>query len=119
VIVAHSSDVISATATDAASVKSAHVASAKATHMASAKSTAHVATATASATASAGFCTRGKKAAGKHRARQNHHHSSFHDILHLVGRTYRLRTISDVVLPQGDFQRRDEGEIGMLICRLY
>jgi hypothetical protein len=117
VIVAHSSDVISATATDAASVKSAHVASAKATHMASAKSTAHVATATA--TASAGLCTRGKKAAGKHRARQNHHHSSFHDILHLVGRTYRLRTISDVVLPQGDFQRRDEGEIRMLICRLY
>jgi hypothetical protein len=44
---------------------------------------AHAATTVSSATTAApGLCARGKKAAGKHCACQNHHHSSFHDILH-------------------------------------
>ena len=62
--------------------KASNVASAKAAHMAAATST-----------AASGLCTRGKKAPGKHRARQNHHRSSSHDLLHLVGRTCRHRTI--------------------------
>jgi hypothetical protein len=52
----------------------------KTTHMASAKAAAHVAATTA--TTSAGLSTRGKQAASEHRACQNHHHSSSHDILH-------------------------------------
>jgi hypothetical protein len=63
------------------------VTSAKAADMAAAESPAHVAaaesaTTVSSAAAAAGFCTRGNKAAGKHRACQNHHHSCSHDILH-------------------------------------
>jgi hypothetical protein len=81
----------SAKASHVASAKAAHVASAKAAHVASAKSATHVAAATATATAS--LCSRSKKAPGKHRARQNHHRSSSHDFLHLVGRTCRHRTI--------------------------
>jgi hypothetical protein len=99
VIAANSSDVTSAKSSHAtsakpahaASAKASHVASAKAAHVASAKSATHVAAATATATAS--LCSRSKKAPGKHRARQNHHRSSSHDFLHLVGRTCRHRTI--------------------------
>jgi hypothetical protein len=94
VIVAHTSDAISAKAADAASAKATtHVASAKpATHVASAEPPTHVASTTSATAASASLCTRGKKAAGEQRARQNHHRSSSHDILHLVGRTCRHRT---------------------------
>jgi hypothetical protein len=91
VIAANSSDVTSAKSSHATSAKPAHAASAKAAHVASAKSATHVAAATATATAS--LCSRSKKAPGKHRARQNHHRSSSHDFLHLVGRTCRHRTI--------------------------
>jgi len=90
VLAANSSDVTSAKSSHATSAKPAHAASAKAAHVASAKSS-HVAAATATATAS--LCSRSKKAPGKHRARQNHHRSSSHDFLHLVGRTCRHRTI--------------------------
>jgi hypothetical protein len=70
------------------------VGSAKAAHVASAEPTTHVAPAKAahtatmpstSSTAAARLSARGKKAPGKHRACQNHHHSSSHDILHLIG----------------------------------
>jgi hypothetical protein len=96
VIVAQASDAISAKAAYVAAAKAAHVAAAKAAHMASAKSATHVATTSTSATAS--LCTRGKKAPGKQRACQNHHRSSSHDILHLVGRACRHRPFSEVVL---------------------
>jgi hypothetical protein len=88
---AKSTDVATAKSADVGSANAAHVAtaeaaSAKAAHMASA-ATAAVSTTTtaAAATATARFCARSKKAAGKHRACQNHHHSSSHDILHLMG----------------------------------
>jgi hypothetical protein len=64
-----------------------------ATHVASAKSATHVATATTSTSSTSSLCTRSKKTPGKHRACQNHHHSSSHDLLHLIGRTCRHRTI--------------------------
>jgi hypothetical protein len=68
----------------ATTAKTTHVGSAKAAHVAAAESTAaESATAVSStATATAGLRTRGNKAAGKQGARQNHHHSSSHDILH-------------------------------------
>jgi hypothetical protein len=65
-------------ACDATTAEATHVAAAEAAHMAAAKAT-HVAS---SAAAAAGLRTRGQKAAGKHCACQNHHHSSSHDILH-------------------------------------
>jgi len=108
VIVAQASDVISA--------KTAHMAAIKSTHVASAKPATHVAATSASTTTS--LRTGGKKAPGKQRACQNHHRSSSHDILHLVGRTCRHRPFSDVVL-QGDFQRHDAREMGMPVRRLY
>jgi hypothetical protein len=81
--------VVSAHATHVISAKAVHVTAAKApAHVASAKSTTVASAATA---ATAGLCTRGKKAAGKHRACQNHHHSSSHDILHWDGRAFRRR----------------------------
>jgi hypothetical protein len=107
-IVAHTGDMISADvafaktahvaslqAAHVASLQAAHVASLKATHVAAAKSTPHVATATTATTSSStsSLRTRSKKAPGEHRACQNHHHSSSHDFLHLVGRTCRHRTI--------------------------
>jgi hypothetical protein len=114
-------DVTSTKASNATAAEAAHVTSTKATHVASAKA-AHVASAAtvASATATAGLCTRGKKAAGKHRACQNHHHSSSHDILHLDGRTFRRRASSDVGVSQQSKRRRRDGlEMGMAIPRLY
>jgi hypothetical protein len=92
VVDARAADVTSAEASDATSTKATDVASTKATDVAPAKAT-HAATmsSTSAATTTAGLCTRGKKAAGKHCACQNHHHSSSHDILHRVGRTYRHR----------------------------
>jgi hypothetical protein len=71
-------DATTAEATHVAAAEAAHVAAAEAAHMAAAKAT-HVAS---SAAAAAGLRTRSQKAAGKHCACQNHHHSSSHDILH-------------------------------------
>jgi hypothetical protein len=121
-------DVIAANSSDVTTAKSTHVGSAKASHVASAEPTTHVAPAKAahtttmpstSSTAAARLSARGKKAPGKHRACQNHHHSSSHDILHLVGRTCRHSTFVRRCPTAGGFQRRDEGEMGMPISRLY
>jgi hypothetical protein len=97
VISVHACDVTSAETAHAAPAETADVAcaeaadvtSAKAAHMASTTAT-HVTTATsmASATATAGLRVSGKKAAGKHCACQNHHHSSSHDILLWDGRGF-------------------------------
>jgi hypothetical protein len=66
-----------AKATDPSITKAADATTAEATDVTTTEATTHVA-----ASAAAGLCTRGEKAAGKHRACQNHHHSSSHDILH-------------------------------------
>ena len=93
VISAHAGDMTSAETADMTAAEAADVASAKATHVTAAKAAAHVASATtttvsSAATAAAGLCTRGKKAAGKHCTCQNHHHSSFHEILRWDGRDF-------------------------------
>ena len=109
---AKTSDVIPANSSDVTTAKSTHVASTKTAHVGSAKA-AHVA-------ASAGLCTRGNKAAGKQCARQNHRRSSSHNILHLDGRTFRHRALSDVgAFQQSKRQRRDVREMGIAILRLY
>jgi hypothetical protein len=91
----------------------AHVSSSEATRVASAKAT-HT-----EATAALGLCARCKKAAGKHCACQNHHHSSFHDILRLDG---RIVPPQDLVrhrrAQQSRRQRRDTMEMRMLSCYL-
>jgi hypothetical protein len=101
------------------------VTSAKATHVTPAKTAAHVGSAksttvSSAATAAAGLCTRGKQAAGKHRACQNHYHSSSHDIspsgwadFPPQGRARRW------LASARKRQRRDELEMGMPVCRLY
>jgi hypothetical protein len=83
-----------AEAADAASAEAADVASAEAAHMASATTTS-MSSATAAATA--GLCISGKKAAGKHRACQDHYNASSHDILLWDGRN---------LPPQGLVRRR-------------
>src|ERR1700737_4240954 len=124
VIPANSSDVITAKSTDVTSTKTAHVGSAKATHVASAKA-AHVTPATtpvasASAAAAAGLCTRGNKAAGKQCTCQNYHRSSSHNILHLDGRTFRHRALTDVdAVQQSKRQRREGLELGMALFLLH
>jgi hypothetical protein len=102
-----------AKATDAISAKSAY--------MAAAESAAHVAAAAESAAATtAGLCARGKKAAGKHCACQNHHHSSYHDILLCamdgLSATSRCQTLAS---QESKRRRRDGLEMGMPICRLH
>jgi hypothetical protein len=84
-------DVVSAETSDATSAQATHVTAANVTHtstdVTSAKAAHAATTVSTAATAAPGLCARGKKAAGKHCACQNHHHSSFHDILHLIGRS--------------------------------
>jgi hypothetical protein len=97
---AKATDVISTKTPNATAAKATHVTSTKATHVASAKA-AHAPATVSSATApAAGFCTRGKKAACKQGACQNHHHSSSHDILHRDGRNFRHGAWSDVGVSQ-------------------
>lgn len=76
-------DVRCAKPSDAASAEAASMAAAKATDVSAAEAT-HVAatktTAVSAATAAAGLCAGGNKAAGKQRTCQNHHPSSSHDI---------------------------------------
>jgi hypothetical protein len=75
-----------------APAKAADVTSAKATaHMASAKAAATAMTAATTTTAAAGLGTSSQQAPCEHCARQNHHHSSSHDILLWDGRTIRRR----------------------------
>jgi hypothetical protein len=116
---AEATDVTSTKAADVASTEATHMASTEATHVASAKA-ATVSSTAAAAAAAAGLCTRGNKAAGKQCARQDHHCSSSHNILHLDGRTFRRGALSDVgVFQQGERQCRDGLEIGMAILRLH
>jgi hypothetical protein len=111
-----------AKATDATTAETTHAGSAESAHVA-AESAAHVAATAESATAvsssaatAAGLRTGGKQAAGQHCARQNHHHSSSHDILHWDGRTFppQVWVRRRRVFPQDKYRRRDGLEIGML-----
>jgi hypothetical protein len=82
---ANAVDVVSADTSDATNAQAGHMASVKAADTGTDVTTAKAAKAAAvssAATAAPGLRARGKKAAGKHSARQNHHCSSFHDILH-------------------------------------
>jgi hypothetical protein len=85
-IAAHAREVTSAKASHATSGETSDMTSAEAADVTSAEAAAHMASATttsvatATATAAAGLCISGKKAAGKRCTRQNHHHSSYHDI---------------------------------------
>jgi hypothetical protein len=102
VVSAPTSDVVAAKSTDMTSTKAAHVASTKAAHVA--------------ASASAGLCTRGNKAAGKQHTCQNHHRSSSHNILQLVGRTFRHRPCLTLArFSKVKCQRRDALEMVMAI----
>jgi hypothetical protein len=129
VIAGRAADMICSKTSNATAVKTADATSTEATHLTSTKTThvapaeaAHTATmpSTPSASAAAGLCARGKKAAGKHRACQNHHYSCSHDILHLrwadvlPGHCQTLARPSEV-----DAKRRDALEMGMPSCRLY
>jgi hypothetical protein len=91
VIAAKATEVISAETSNATAAKAAYVTSTEATHVAPAK-----AAAMSSTSAATGLCTGGKKAAGKHSACQNHHHSSSHDILHLRWAEFPPQGPSDV-----------------------
>jgi hypothetical protein len=64
---------------------------------------AHVAAAAAvCSAATACLCTSGKKAACKHCACQNHHHSSSHEILHCNGRKICQWVLSDAGVSEED-----------------
>lgn len=85
VTVAHARHVICAKAADA----TCNVTSTKAADMGFAEATA--ATTVFATTMTTSLCAGGSQTAGKQSARQNHHYSSFHDILHSVGRNVRRR----------------------------
>jgi transcription elongation factor len=94
------------------SAETSHATVAKAAHVAAAESATAVSTAAA---ATAGLRTGGDKAAGKQGARQNHHHSSSHDILHWMGGLFRHRTGQTLAcVSAGKRRHRDGLEIGML-----
>jgi hypothetical protein len=115
---AKAAHVSSAEATGVSSAEAADVTSAKPTHMTSAKA-AHVASATpAMSTTTTGLCARGKQAAGKHCACQNHHHSSSHDILHRKGGLSASGSRQTLSRPSKGHERRDGREMGMLSWRL-
>jgi hypothetical protein len=82
---ANAGDVVSAETADATSAQASDVTSVKTAHTGADVTAAEAAKAAAvssAATAAPSLRARGNKAAGKHRACQNHHCSSFHDILH-------------------------------------
>jgi len=124
VLSAHACHVIAAQTSDAASAETAEMASAKAAaHVASTKTAAHVTSATTTMpTAAAAACLgiSGKKAAGKHGACQNHHHSSSHDIflLEWAGPS-ATKSRQPVACAKGKHQRRDGVEMEMIVCPLY
>jgi len=112
---AEAADATSAEAADAASTEATHVTSAKAAHVASTATTSM-----STATATAGLCVSGKKAAGKHCTCQNHHHSSSHNTLLWVGGTFRHRALSDAGVSEEDkYRRRDGLKMRILICRCH
>jgi hypothetical protein len=91
---AKTSHVTSAKTSHVAAAEAAHVTAAEAAHVAAA----HVASAAtvSSAAATAGLCSGGKEAAGKHCTCQNHHHSCSHDILLILGGMVRHRADAGV-----------------------
>jgi hypothetical protein len=99
-----------------ACAKATYVTGAKAAHVASAKTAAMAAASTATAT---GLCVGSKQAAGERHARQNHHHSSSHDILLWDGRTVRRMSIQTPALSRAKRRRRDGVKMGMLTVRPY
>jgi hypothetical protein len=119
VTAAKAADVISTKTSNATATKAAHVTSAKTTHVAPAEA-AHTTTMSTTAAAAAGLCTRGKKAAGKHRACQNHHHSSSHDILHSKWADFPPQgSVRRWRVSAKESQRCDGLEMGMPTCRLH
>jgi hypothetical protein len=112
---AEAADVTSAKPTHMTSAEAAYVASAKAAHVAS---TTPAMSTTTTAAATTGLCARGKQAAGKHCACQNHHHASSHDILHRKGGLSASRPRQTLSRPSKGHERRDGREMGMPICRL-
>jgi hypothetical protein len=121
---ANAVDVVSAETSDATDAAQAtHVTAANVAHtgtdVTSAKAAHPATTVSTAATAAPGLCARSKKAAGKHCACQNHHHSSFHDILHLIG---RIAPPQDLVrywrVQHSGRQRRDRMEMRTLSCFL-
>jgi hypothetical protein len=97
VIVVHVGQAIGAEAADVASAKTSNVIA-----------------------ATAGLGTRGNEAAGKQGTCQNHHRSSSHNILQLVGRTFRHRALPGAgAFQQGKRQRREELEMGIAIRALH
>jgi len=118
---AKASHVTAAKAAHAGSAKAAHVTAAKATHMAATATATHMASTASTATAAAaGLGTRGNKAAGKQCTCQNHHRSSSHNILQLVGRTFRHRPCLTLALfQQNERQRRGGLEMVMAILLLH
>jgi hypothetical protein len=106
----------SAEATDVTPAEAADVTSAKAAHMATA-----TATSMSTTTATAGLCVSGKKATGNHRACQDHHYSSSHDILLFWdGRDLPPHCLSDAGVSEEDKCRRRDGlKMRMLICRFH
>ncbi|MGY3609628.1 MULTISPECIES: hypothetical protein [unclassified Bradyrhizobium] len=82
VIPAKTVNVACSKTTDVTSAEATHVTSTKTTDMRSAaEAAAHMASASAKSAATARLRTSRDKAAGEQRSCQNHHHSSFHDIL--------------------------------------
>jgi hypothetical protein len=115
-------DVVSAETSDATDAQATHVTAAKVAHtstdVTSAKATHTATTVSSAATAAPGLCARGNKAAGKHCACQNHHHSSFHDILHLIGRIAPPQDVRHWRVQHSGRQRRDTMEMRTLGCFL-
>jgi hypothetical protein len=85
---AHARHVTSVEAADVTAAEAADVAATETTHVAAATAVSPA----AAAAATAGLCTRCKKATGKHGTCQNQHHSSSHDISFEMGhRALRCR----------------------------
>ena len=108
---AEAGDVTSAKAADVGTADAPNVAAAHApdaAHVAATKAAAEAA-AMATAASSSGLCAGRNQASGEHCTCQNHHRSSFHDILHLDGRMFRLNAWSGIRVSQQSERRRRDG----------
>lgn len=97
---AEAGDVTSAKAADVGTADAPNVAAAHAPDAAHVAATKAAAMATAAATATSGLRAGRNQASGEHCTCQNHHRSSFHDILHLDGRMFRLNAWSGIRVSQ-------------------
>ncbi|WP_162240858.1 hypothetical protein [Bradyrhizobium tropiciagri] len=119
-------DVISANVSDMGATKTpgmsfaktAHVASAEAAHMTSAASAkAAASVSAAAATSTPRLCRSSNKAAGKQRGRQNHHHSSSHEILLRDGRNFPPQAFVRRWWPRKAERHRPDGlKMGCILC---